>query len=224
VQFTIVRTVSKLLTARIMRVIYSHDNILHNMSLKKYTPNDEEEQMNIVLYIKKTNNASYSTKHGIEFQCVELIRRFFTIHRELTFPDVVDASDFFKRITEFTFVSNKSKYAKPIETSNAVGLQTYSFPYTRQATYYLRPGSILFWKYRKPDYPYGHVAMIWKNDKNTNETYVVQQNLNPPIKIYNTTELFSKMNCERSKFAGVKLLPNKYLIGIQHLECVIHRL
>ena len=116
-----------------------------------YKPDDTEEKGNIVLYIKKTKNASYQTKHGLEFQCVELIRRFFTIHRELTFPDVVDASDFFKRITEFTPVigATTSKHAKPIASTMTVGLQTHSFPYTRQASYYLRPGSILFWKYRK---------------------------------------------------------------------------
>jgi len=46
-----------------------------------YTPDKKEEQDNIVLYIKKTKNASYPTKYGLEFQCVELIRRFFTIRR-----------------------------------------------------------------------------------------------------------------------------------------------
>jgi len=54
----------------------------------------EEEEENIVLYIKKNKNASYPTKYGMEFQCVELIRRFFTIHKGLTFPDVVDATDY----------------------------------------------------------------------------------------------------------------------------------
>lgn len=176
----------------------------------------KEEANNIVLYIKKNKNASYSTEYGLEFQCVELIRRFFSIHKGLTFPDVVDASDFFKRITDLT--------PTPNTVQHAVTLQTCSYPYTHKATYYLRPGSILFWKYKKPDYPYGHVAIIWKNDPNTNETLVVQQNLNPPIKRYNTTVLFSKMNCANSKFAGVKLLPREYLTGIQNLECIVHRL
>jgi hypothetical protein len=63
--------------------------------------NEKEEKENIVLYIKKTKNATYATKYGLEFQCVELIRRFFSVHKGLTFPDVVDASDLFKRITEF---------------------------------------------------------------------------------------------------------------------------
>ena len=183
-----------------------------------YTPDKKEEQDNIVLYIKKTKNASYPTKYGLEFQCVELIRRFFTIHNDLTFPDVVDATDLFTRITEFSHMSKKAA------ATGAVPLQTHSFPYKHSATYYLRPGSILFWKYKKPDYPYGHVAMIWKNDPTTNETYIVQQNLNPPIKRLNTALLFSKMNRADSKYAGVKLLPREYLIGIQNLDCIVHRL
>jgi len=183
------------------------------------TISKKEEEENIVLYIKKNKNASYPTKYGLEFQCVELIRRFFTIHKGLTFPDVVDATDLFKRITHFESV-NKS----PTPTPTPVPLATCSYPYKHSATYYLRPGSILFWKYKKPDYPYGHVAMIWKNDPTTNETYIVQQNLNPPIKRMKTALLFSKMNRSDSKFAGVKLLPREYLTNIQTLECIIHRL
>jgi hypothetical protein len=187
--------------------------------MASYKMNEKDEKDKIVLYIKKTKNGSYPTKYGLEFQCVELIRRFFSFHKGLTFPDVVDASDMFKRITEFTRVGD----IDPVVAST-VALQTYSFPYKNTELYYLRPGSILFWKYRKTDYPYGHVALIWKNDPTTNETYVVQQNLNPPIKRYNTTVLFSKMNCSNSKFAGVKLLPREYLTGIQKLECIVHRL
>jgi hypothetical protein len=183
--------------------------------------NEKNEKDAIVLYIKKTKNASYPTKYGLEFQCVELIRRFFSVHKGLTFPDVVDASDFFKRITEFTRVGDTQAPVAPVAP---VALQTHAFPYKNTASYYLRPGSILFWKYKKPDYPYGHVALIWKNDPETNETLVVQQNLNPPIKRYNTTVLFSKMNCANSKFAGVKLLPREYLSGIQNLECIVIRL
>ena len=58
-------------------------------------PDEKEETENIVLYIKKNKHASYPTKYGLEFQCVELIRRFFSIHKGLTFPDVVDASELF---------------------------------------------------------------------------------------------------------------------------------
>lgn len=180
---------------------------------------NKEEKENIVLYIKKTKNAVHHTKYGAEFQCVELIRRFFSIHKGLTFPDVVDASDFFKRIDSFTRTNDA-----PAHTPEVVKIETCAYPYTRPASYYLRPGSILFWKYKKPDYPYGHVALIWKHDPVTNETLVVQQNLNPPIKRYNTLVLFSKMNSATSKYAGVKLLPIEYLRGIHNLECIVHRL
>jgi hypothetical protein len=176
---------------------------------------EKEEKENIVLYIKKNKNATYPTKHGMEFQCVELIRRFFSIHKGITFPDVTDASDFFKRIDTFTSVAHPNQVVK---------VETCAYPFKNPATYYLRPGSILFWKYKKPDYPYGHVALIWKNDPVTNETLVVQQNLNPPIKRYNTAVLFSKMNSANSKYAGVKLLPREYLTGIRDLECIVHRL
>jgi hypothetical protein len=177
--------------------------------------NENDEAGKIVIYVKKTKTATYPTKYGVKFQCVELIRRFFSIHKGITFPDVVDASDFFKRINAFTMVKSPA---------TTVELETFAYPYSHQASYYLRPGSILFWKYRKPDYIYGHVAFIWKNVPETNETYVVQQNLNPPVKIYKTELLFSKMNSRASKFAGVKILPKKYLTGIQNLECVVHRL
>jgi len=46
--------------------------------MSKQDKNSETETENgIVLYIKKYKNATYPTKYGIEFQCVELIRRFF---------------------------------------------------------------------------------------------------------------------------------------------------
>lgn len=178
----------------------------------------KEEKDNIVLYIKKNKHATYPTKYGLEFQCVELIRRFFTIHKGLTFPDVVDATDFFKRITHFNTTTKTNANAK------TVPLETFAYPYSLTPLHYLRPGSILFWKYKKTEYPYGHVAIIWKNDPTLNETYIVQQNLNPPIKRINTSVLFSKMNRSDSKYAGVKLLPREYLTGIQSLDCVVHRL
>jgi hypothetical protein len=101
----------------------------------------------IVIYIKKTKNATYPTKYGIPFECVELVRRFFCIHKGLTFPDVVDATDFFNNI----------------HTLGAKPLKTFSYPYTHNP---LKPGSILFWKPRKPNFPYGHCALIVQSDEN----------------------------------------------------------
>ena len=191
------------------------------------TKDDDDDDNKIVLYIKKTKNATYPTKYGIKFECVELIRRFFCIHKGLTFPDVVDAVDLFKRINEFTPVSaSTSPKRAPSASSTAAAagtaIHTYQYPYQHKASYYLKPGVILFWKYKKIDYPYGHVAIIWKS--NANETLIIQQNLNPPIKTYNTNELFEKMNCRMSKFAGVKILPSNIISGVQNMECEIRRL
>ena len=186
---------------------------------------DADADNKIVLYIKKTKNATYPTKYGIQFECVELIRRFFCIHKGLTFPDVVDAVDLFKRINEFTPVSastSPKRAPSASSTATATAIHTYQYPYQHKAAYYLKPGVILFWKYKKIDYPYGHVAIIWKS--NANETLIIQQNLNPPIKTYNTNELFEKMNCRTSKFAGVKILPSNIISGVQNMECEIRRL
>ena len=189
----------------------------------KTPPKGSEENNKLILYIKKTKNPTYPTKYGIPFECVELVRRFFCIHKGLTFPDVVDAVDLFKRINEFTPVSSSPRRATPnTSTSTATAIHTYQYPYQHNASYYLRPGVILFWKYKKTDYPYGHVAIIWKS--NANETVIIQQNLNPPIKTYNTDELFVKMNCRSSKYAGVKILPSDIISGVQNIECEIRRL
>jgi hypothetical protein len=187
----------------------------------------DDDDKKIILYIKKTKNPTYTTKYGIQFECVELIRRFFCIHKGLTFPDVDDAVDLFKRIHEFTPVSASSSPKRAPSASTAAtitptALQTYEYPYQYKASHYLRPGVILFWKYKKPDFPYGHVAIIWKS--NANETVIVQQNLNPPIKTYNTTELFEKMNTRTSRFAGVKILPSYVISGVQNIECCVKRL
>jgi len=148
----------------------------------------------IDIYVKKTNKG-YKTNYGVPFQCVELIRRFFSTVKNVSFPDVVDAVDLFERV---------NKLSSPSKT---VKLRTFSYPYLNEASYYLRPGSILFWKRRNPIFKYGHVSLIL--DSNENETTVIQQNLNPPIKKYDTQELFAKMNCADSKFLGVKTVPFK---------------
>ena len=168
--------------------------------------------MNIDIYIKKTNK-TYKTEYGIPFQCVELIRRFFSINIDLSFPDVIDAVDFFYTINSFFLLSNPNKN---------ILLNTYSYPYTKNYSYYFRPGSILFWKYNKTYFKYGHVALIIKSDKE--ETIVIQQNLNPAIKKYNTLELFEKINNSKSKFLGIKILSNKIMSKIDNIECTIIKL
>ena len=167
--------------------------------------------MKIDIYIKKTNN-TYKTNYGIPFECVELIRRFFSTVKDLTFPDVDDAVYFFNNINYFISLKNPKTH---------IPLETFLYPYKYNYSHYLKPGSILFWKYNKTNFPYGHVGLII--DSNEKETFVAQQNLNPPIKKYNTKELFAKINCANSKFLGIKQLPKRVLYGIKNIQFnIIH--
>lgn len=167
--------------------------------------------MNIDIYYKKTNK-TYKTKYGIPFQCVELIRRFFSTLKGISFIDVTDAVDFFNKINSFYLLKN------PLKT---IELKTFSYPYINTYSYYLKPGSILFYKYRT-NLIYGHVALVL--DSNDKETILIQQNLNPPIKIYNTSELFEKINCPKSRFLGIKRLPLKYTSNIKNVKYTIVKL
>lgn len=160
----------------------------------------------IEIFIRKTKNAKYITKYGISFECVELIRRFFETIKGYTFPDVIDAVDFFNKINELSSVTTEV---------DKIQLQTYSYPYMNSSSNYLKPGSILFWKYKKTNFPYGHVALIL--DSNDKETVFIQQNLNPPVKIISTKELFTKMNSPKSKFIGIKTIPTEISKNIQNV-------
>jgi hypothetical protein len=127
---------------------------------------------------------------------------------------VVDATDFFTQIIHLSAIGNDLKSHTPqcavlnlhrynnIHTLDMKPLKTFSYPYTHNP---LKPGSVLFWKPRKPNFPYGHCALIVQSDEN--ETIIIQQNLNPPIKRYNTKELFAKMNRPDSTFLGIKTVP-----------------
>lgn len=162
-----------------------------------------EESINI--YIKKKDSKNvYKTKYGIPFQCVELIRRFFATIKNVSFPSVVDAVDFFNIID---VLSSNNKVFK---------LKTYEYPYTKTHSYYLKSGSIIFWKYKKPNFIYGHVALIL--DSNDKETIIIQQNLNPPVKIYDTKTLFDKMNNLKSKFLGIKTIPKSLAKNINLIK------
>jgi len=154
----------------------------------------------INIYFKKYCK-KYKTEYGIPFQCVELIRRFFSIIKNVSFSSVVDAVEFFYKIN--TLSNSKIEYK----------LKTFSYPYKHNYEYYLKPGSILFWKYKKPDFIYGHVALVL--DSNNKTTTVIQQNLNPPVKIYDTKTLFEKMNDPKSKFLGIKTIPKKLSKNIE---------
>jgi hypothetical protein len=169
-------------------------------------PSSNSKQPIIDIFIRKTKNAKYITKYGISFECVELIRRFFATIKGYTFPDVIDAVDFFNKVNELQSVQTEK---------NQIQLQTYSYPYMNSSSQYLKPGSILFWKYKKNTFPYGHVAVIL--DSNDKETVFIQQNLNPPVKIISTKELFTKMNSPKSKFLGIKTIPTEISKNIQNV-------
>ena len=163
------------------------------------------------IYIKKKDSKNvYKTKYGIPFQCVELIRRFFSTIKNVTFSSVIDAVDFFNIII---ILSSNNKVFK---------LKTYEYPYTKTYSYYLKPGSIIFWKYKKPNFIYGHVALIL--DSNEKETIIIQQNLNPPVKIYDTKILFDKMNKINSKFLGIKTIPKSLSKNINKIKYNIIKL
>jgi hypothetical protein len=165
----------------------------------------------IDIYIKK--NSSYETIYGMPFQCVELIRRFFSLTKNISFCNVKDAVDFFNNINFFISLKNPNE---------KIVLKTFSYPYIYNYSYYLKPYSILFWKYNKTNFPYGHVALII--DSNEEETTIIQQNLNPPIKKYKTNELFKKLNCKNSKILGIKVLPNKILSSIKNINYKVIKL
>jgi len=163
----------------------------------------------INIYFKK-DGKKYKTEYGLPFQCVELIRRFFSIIKDVSFPSVVDAVEFFHKIDKLS--NSKIDYK----------LKTCAYPYQYTYEYYLKPGSILFWKYKKPDFIYGHVALVL--DSNNKTTTVIQQNLNPPVKIYDTKTLFEKMNVPKSKFLGIKTIPKKLAKNIKLVDYNIIRL
>ena len=163
----------------------------------------------INIYFKKEGK-KYKTEYGLPFQCVELIRRFFSIIKNVSFPSVVDAVEFFHKIDVLS--NSKIEYK----------LKTFSYPYEHNYEYYLKPGSILFWKYKKSDFIYGHVALVL--DSNNKTTTIIQQNLNPPVKIYDTKTLFEKMNDPKSKFLGIKTIPKKLAKNIELVNYKVIRL
>ncbi len=163
---------------------------------------DMDMDNTIDIYFKKEGK-QYKTGYGIPFECVELIRRFFSTVKGVSFPSVVDAVDFFYKIDKLS--NSKIDYK----------LKTFSYPYEHNSENYLKPGSILFWKYKKTDFIYGHVALVL--DSNNKTTTIIQQNLNPPVKAYDTETLFKRMNDPKSKFLGIKTIPKKLAKNIEQV-------
>lgn len=156
------------------------------------------------VYVKTAHGErTYKTDAGIPFECVEFVRRYFMQTRGLTFPSVVDATDMFYRVHALVpMQSSKSREDKPRES---VSLQTRVYPYVRNALYYLRPGTMLFWVPEPTDdLKYGHVALVI--EANAEHVVVAQQNRSPPIQVHDTRALFSAINSPNSAYLGVKFV------------------
>jgi hypothetical protein len=156
------------------------------------------------VYVKTAHGErTYKTDAGIPFECVEFVRRYFMQTRGLTFPSVVDATDMFYRVHALVpMQSSKSREDKPRES---VSLQTRVYPYVRNALYYLRPGTMLFWVPEPTDdLKYGHVALVI--EANAEHVVVAQQNRSPPIQVHDTRALFSAINSPNSAYLGLKMV------------------
>lgn len=156
------------------------------------------------VYVKTAHGErTYKTDAGIPFECVEFVRRYFMQTRGLTFPSVVDATDMFYRVHALVpMQSSKSREDKPRES---VSLQTRVYPYVRNALYYLRPGTMLFWVPEPTDeLKYGHVALVIES--NAEHVVVAQQNRSPPIQVHDTRALFNAINSPNSAYLGVKFV------------------
>ena len=170
-----------------------------------------------ILLLTKTQNTDvdkYKSPYGIPFECIELIRRIFSTQCNYTFPSIVDAEDMFYSINTLYNITDKS---------TTVSLKTYQYPYgsgyenpTKIILSYLKPGNLLFWKKIQDDddFKYGHVAIIISV---TNfQVTIAQQNRNPPIEVYNITELVGLMNRDNSQFLGIKVIPQNLSLFLLH--------
>lgn len=170
-----------------------------------------------ILLLTKTQNTDvdkYKSPYGIPFECIELIRRIFSTQCNYTFPSIVDAEDMFFSINTLYNITDKS---------TTVSLKTYQYPYgsgyenpNKIIISYLKPGNLLFWKkiQDNDDFKYGHVAIIISV---TNfQVTIAQQNRNPPIEVYNITELVGLMNRDNSQFLGIKVIPQNLSLFLLH--------
>jgi len=143
----------------------------------------------LILY-KKNPKRTYSS-YGIPFECVELIRRYFTLYYDLTFPSIPDAFDMFSSINSLIHIN----------TNQVILLETvYS-----QNVDDLRVGDILFWKRNRANNYYGHVAIVVRAIKG--KVVIAQQNREKLVEEYSTSDIIRAMNRKNSQFLGIKRLP-----------------
>ena len=143
----------------------------------------------LILY-KKNPKKIYSN-YGIPFECVELVRRYFTLYYGLTFPSIPDAFDMFSSINSLIHIN----------TNQVILLETvYS-----QNVDDLRVGDILFWKRNRSNTNYGHVAIVVRAIKG--KVAIAQQNMDDLVEEYNVSDIIRAMNRKNSQFIGIKRLP-----------------
>ena len=143
----------------------------------------------LILY-KKNPKRTYSS-YGIPFECVELVRRYFTLYYGLTFPSIPDAFDMFSSINSLIHIN----------TNQVILLETvYS-----QNVDDLRVGDIIFWKRNRSNTNYGHVAIVVSAIKG--KVVIAQQNIDDLVEEYNASDIIRWMNRKNSQFLGIKRLP-----------------
>jgi hypothetical protein len=143
----------------------------------------------LILY-KKNPKRTYSS-YGIPFECVELIRRYFTLYYGLTFPSIPDAFDMFSSINSLIHINTNQVIL--LETVNSQNVDD------------LRVGDILFWKRNRTNNYYGHVAIVVRSSKG--KVAIAQQNMDNLVEEYSTSDIIRAMNRKNSQFLGIKRLP-----------------
>ena len=143
----------------------------------------------LILY-KKTPKKIYSN-YGIPFECVELIRRYFTLYYGLTFPSIPDAFDMFSSVNSLIHINTNQVIL--LETVNSQNVDD------------LRVGDIIFWKRNRMNTNYGHVAIVVSAIKG--KVAIAQQNMPNLVEEYNASDIIRAMNRKNSHFLGIKRLP-----------------
>lgn len=143
----------------------------------------------LILY-KKNPKKIYSS-YGIPFECVELVRRYFTLYYGLTFPSIPDAFDMFSSINSLIHINTNQVIL--LETVNSQNVDD------------LRVGDILFWKRNRMNTNYGHVAIVVRAIKG--KVAIAQQNMGNLVEEYNASDIIRAMNRKNSQFLGIKRLP-----------------
>jgi len=143
----------------------------------------------LILY-KKNPKKIYSS-YGIPFECVELVRRYFTLYYGLTFPSIPDAFDMFSSINSLIHINTNQVIL--LETVNSQNVDD------------LRVGDIIFWKRNRANTNYGHVGIVVREIKG--KVAIAQQNMDDLVEEYSASDIIRAMNRKNSQFLGIKRLP-----------------